>query len=269
MKKKNLIVAICGDESMHKFWMDKQKDFDLFVVYYGDDDEKYKKDGIHYERAKGTKFVIMDQICQKYDDFLKQYDAILIPDDDLYITGGDRNRFFGLFHKYEMKIAAPSIMGWQLMIMSAHNPQYILRYTNWVEIMTPCFDQSTFQAVRHTFTENDTNWGIEYLWTKILGTPKTSIGIIDDVVALHTRPCFYGDTYQRNNNNFEKALDEICKLSAKHGVDLLDHEQYGGVKRELEDYNNNGSEAKFFPANCEILKELVTSVRKKRCKTFL
>ena len=44
MKKKNLIVAICGDESMHKIWMDKQKDFDLFVVYYGDDDEKYKKD---------------------------------------------------------------------------------------------------------------------------------------------------------------------------------------------------------------------------------
>jgi len=238
-------------------------------VYYGDTANKYRGDGVLYDTCKGSKFLIVDKICERHAGFLNSYDAIAVPDDDLYISGGDWNHFFKLFHQYEMKLAAPSIMGWQLMILSAHNPQYILRYTNWVEIMTPCFSQDTFQKVKHTFTENDTNWGIEYLWTKILGTPKTGIGIIDDVVALHTRPCFYGDTYQRNNNNFEKALDEICKLSVKHDIDLLDHEQYGGVKRKLEDYNNNGSEEKFFPANCDVFKDLISSVRKKRCKTFL
>jgi len=254
---------------MHKVWLEGKPDFDLFVVYYGDEGEKYKKDGVLYERLKGTKFLIMDQVCKKHADFISKYDAILIPDDDLYITGDDWNRFFKLFHAYEMKLAQPSIIGWQCTIQSAHRPDYILRYTNWVEIMTPCFDQKTFQMVKHTFAENDTNWGIEYIWIKILGQPAVGVGIIDDIVALHTRPCFYGDTYWRNNNNFDKALQEITNLAVKYDIDIHDYVMHGGVKRDKFDYDNLGSEDKFFPANCKILKELVSSVRKKRCKTFL
>ena len=114
------------------------------------------------------------------------------------------------------------------------------------------------------------NWlCIEYLWVKILGQPTTGIGIIDDVVALHTRPCFYGDTYWRNKNNCEKAITEICTLAEKHDIDLNDLIVHGGIERDKFDYDNLGAEDKFFPANCKILKELISSVREKRCRTFI
>lgn len=267
--KKNLIIAVCGDESMHKVWLEGRENFDLMVVYYGDNGKKYERDGILYDQAKGTKFLIMHQMCERHMYFFENYDAILIPDDDLYITGKDWTRFFKLFHAYNMKLAQPSIIGWQCIPLSAHNPSYILRYTNWVEIMTPCFNQQTFKDVSNTFNENNTNWGIEYIWVKILGQPSTGIGIIDDVVALHTRPCFFGDTYWRNNNNCEKAIKEISSLSVKYDIDLDDLMVYGGVERDKFDYDNLGSEDKFFPANCQIMKELISSLRQKRCKTFI
>ena len=265
---KNLIVAICGDESLHKTWVEGNPEFDLCIFYYGDNKEKYKNEATLYDQAKGTKFVILDQMAKKYADFFDKYDAILVPDDDLYITTEDWNRFFKIFHAYQMKLAQPSILGWQCVFTSCPNANYILRYTNWVEIMTPCFNQETFQKLKKTFAENKTNWGIDFLWIKLLESPKTGVGIIDDVVAIHTRPCFYGDTYWRNKNSCDDAIKEITDLRVKYDI----QEEicvYGGVERDRYAYDQNGSEDKFMPGNCKVLKELINSLRRKKVGKFI
>ena len=208
-------------------------------------------------------------MVQKHADIFEKYDAIAIPDDDLYITGSDWSRFFDLFHHYEMQLAQPAIYGWQATTLTATNPEYIVRYTNWVEIMTPCFTQHTFQAMKETFNENSTNWGIDFLWVKLLGNPKTGIGIIDDVTAIHTRPCFFGDTYWRNNNNCNKAIQEIEQVGEKYGINLQDLLVYGGIKRTKREYDDQPSEDKFFPFNCEIMKELIESLRKRKHRTLI
>jgi len=266
---KNLIVCICGDQSMHKIWTDKNPNFDLFVVYYGETEGKFANHGKYYTTSKGTKFVILADVVERYEEVFASYDNICIPDDDLYITAYDWNRFFAIFNAYMLSIAQPSIMGWQCMMTSAHNPNYILRYTNWVEIMTPCFSQETFQKCRKTFRENRTNWGIDYMWPKLLGYPEDKIAIVDDVVAIHTRPCFFGDTYWRNKNSAESAYEEIKDLSKKYEIDLEDIVEYGGIKRKRRDYDDRPSEDKFFPNNCEIMKELIATLREKRNRAFI
>jgi len=257
---KNLVICICGDQSLHKVWTDTVGNFDLFVTYYGETDRKYINDGRYYATGKGTKFNILADLTVEFSSVFEQYDSILVPDDDLYITAANWSHFFDLFKTYELEIAQPSIIGWQSFVHTSNNPNCLLRYTNWVEIMTPCFSKNAFQLCKQTFRENNTNWGIESLWNKLLGAPENKIAVIDDVIALHTRPCFFGDTYWRNNNSFESATAEVAELIKKHGV-TLDFVEYGQVPRRKEDFDRRPSENKFLPDNCEVLKKAITDIR--------
>ena len=56
---KNLVITISGDSSTHSQFLTTDRNFDLFVVYYGDKYNAYESDGDYYERLKGTKFNIV------------------------------------------------------------------------------------------------------------------------------------------------------------------------------------------------------------------
>lgn len=255
---KNLVVGVVGDSSLHKSWISGcVPEFDLFLVYYGDLGERYRMDAMYYDMAKGTKFLIVDQMVKKHKEVFDHYDAILIPDDDIFIDAAGINKFFSMFHQYNLSIAQPAIMGWLSLPETAPSATTILRYVRCVEIMTPCFSKGAFQTCKESFSENKTNWGIDWLWWKLLGNPVDKLAVIDDVVAIHTRPCFFGDTYYRNNNSHEIAVNEIIELFNKY--DITDnHEILGSVPRDFALWSDRPSENKMFP-NCPVLAELLAS----------
>lgn len=260
---KNLVVSICGDESLHKNWISSDvPEFDLLVNYYGPTEGKYSYDGINYYTFKGSKFLIMDSLWKKYNDVFSRYDAILIPDDDLLIGTTDINRFFKLFHEHNLELAQPSIIGWMSVPIVAPTINNILRYTNWVEIMTPCFSKNAFEKCKHTFSSNRTNWGIDSLWFKVLGEPKDKIAVIDDVVAVHTRPCFYGDTYSNNNNTFKTAWNDLHELMLEYDL-TMEKIVFGSVPRDMQEFYDRGSEHKFFP-NCPALAKKIEELHQQR-----
>lgn len=255
---KNLVVAVCGESSLHKQWIDGPKEFDLFVNYYGNAGSRYKNDGLFYDNAKGSKFLIMDRLQKNHPEVFDQYDAILIPDDDLLMESSDINRFFELFHEYKMDLAQPAIIGWMSIPIVAPTINSLIRFTTWVEIMTPCFSKQAFAKCLHTFSLNRTNWGIDSLWYKLLGNPQTSVGIIDEVVAIHTRPCFFGDTYSNNQNTFEIAWKELTDLLSEHDLSMDKH-VLGSIPRDMQEFDERPSEHKFFP-NCSVFLKKIQDV---------
>ena len=258
---KNLIVAVCGDESLHQIWTRGENDFDLFVIYYGNSEGRYAVDGRYYERAKGTKFNIVAEVAKRKQDVFDSYDAIFVPDDDIYFTAPVVNKFFELFHQYNLQLAQPAVFGWISIPLTAAVPLSILRYTNWVEIMCPCFRREAFAKCLPSFSENRTNWGIEFLWSKHIDTnAHNTIAIIDAVVATHTRPCFFGDTYQNNQNTLKIAMGEAIDLLKKYGL-TGEYRQYSTVFVSIQDFNNRKSEHKFVP-DAPYLKDLIPFLRR-------
>lgn len=256
---KNLVVSVCGDNSYHRIWNKSKPDFDLFVVYYGKVADKFCQDGKYYATSKGTKFVILHDIYTRFKEVIDQYDTVFIPDDDMYIETEDINRFFELFNKYQLSLAQPSILGYISWPITANVNFSLLRYTNVVEIMCPCFSLSALQTCLPTFVENKTNWGIEYLWNQKLGSPTDKIAIVDDVVAIHTRPCFFGDTYANNNNCFELASKESYDLLTKYNLSDK-HITYGSVEKDKGEFMSRPSERKFLP-NCDVFKSVISSLK--------
>ncbi len=258
---KNLIIVAAGDESLHRLW--GFGNFDIFIVYYGNETNRYRQSCKYYHQDKGTKFALVSKLVDNFKDLISEYDAIFIPDDDLYITSSILNKFFELFHSYKLELAQPSIIGWASIPLTLHQPNTLLRYTNWVEIMCPCFSRNAFLKCISTFNETKSNWGIERLWNKNLNTPKDKIAIIDTTIVIHTRPCFFGDTYYINGNTCESALKEQDALNVKFNLST-EFIEYSRIVLPDQMFFSLPSENRIYP-NIDGFEEFCKSLRKPRC----
>lgn len=207
--KTNLIIAAVGDESMHKYWMDSNQDYDLILIYYGDNNG-YPKDANMHINKKGTKFHLIADLIKENPNILS-YEYIWMPDDDIVAYPEDIEKLFYFTKKYDLWIAQPSIMGWYGLDITLHHKNSTLRYTNYVEIMCPCFKNQALKKCLNTFKYNKTGWGIDSIWNVILNNPTNKLAIIDDVVVIHTRPIGKGDMYKNQIENKDKSVNEAMK----------------------------------------------------------
>lgn len=251
--RKNLLIACVGPTSLHKQWIYGDRNFDVMIVHYGDDDSYYG-DGEYYIRAKGTKFNIIGDV---FDQIPKEYEYIFIPDDDLYISFEDVNRLFEIAKEYNLGICQPSILGYFSLGISLHQPNSILRYTNFVEIMAPCFDRNSFEICRPTFKYNKSCWGIDILWHKCLNFSQDKIAVIDDLIAIHTRACFLGDNYK--NNSIVAPHKETELILEEHGLSY-DKIVYKTIKKN-EDFNKP-SDTRLYP-NTSFMRNVCNQLRRK------
>lgn len=214
----NLVIGVVGDGSLHSVWLRSRPDFDIFLVYYGDDDEvaeSYRKQSDHFLRCKGTKYNIVHEIYETQKDLLEKYDYVFIPDDDLHMSTILINRVFELAAEYELDLCQPSIVGYYDVGFVLNVPESLLRFTNFVHVICPCFSKEGLVKCLPTFTRSKSCWGIDLLWNELLGRPKKKIAVIDDVTAVHTRCCFSGENYSNHQlhnpfEDFHEILDE-CK----------------------------------------------------------
>jgi len=227
--RKNLVVAVAGDTSLHREWTRGDRTFDLHVVYYGDVEGKFAKDGEFYSNGKGTKFNVVASLER---GFYEGYEHIFVPDDDLYMTSDQIDHLFQLADLYSLELCQPSLVGYYSLPITLHVPETILRFTNYVEIMSPCFSQQAFQKCFHTFDHNKSCWGIDMLWNHVLGNPEDKIAIVDDVVATHTRPCFKGDNY--TNNNVENPINDVRAIVKEFSLSW-DKVVYKKIEKEFDE----------------------------------
>lgn len=209
---KNLIISTVGDKSLHKFW-NSSKDYDTFLIYYGDN-IGYENQSTYYKKTKGFKYHLIKDVLEEYPQ-LFDYDFIWLPDDDVAAFPTDICRLFSIMAEYDLKIAQPSIMGYYGVEANLHHAGSVLRYTNWVEIMCPCFSSDALKTCKESFKENNCGWSIEGIWNVMLGHPRNKIAIIDDVIVCHTRPVLTGDTYSNVKNPLDFALKEANDVCHK------------------------------------------------------
>ena len=148
---KNLVITISGDSSTHSQFLTTDRNFDLFVVYYGDKNNAYESDGDYYERLKGTKFNIVSKLDK---DIIRRYEYVFVPDDDLVINSDKVSELFDLASEYKFDLCQPSIIGYYSLGITISRPESLFRYTNYVEIMCPCFSLDAFNICYHTFDHN-------------------------------------------------------------------------------------------------------------------
>lgn len=218
--KRFLVIVRAGDQSLHPMWTQSEetRNWELVVSYYGDDPEKYRFPGQRRIDDPGQKFLGLHALLTR-DAFWRDYDYVWLPDDDLAVTESAINRMFELAASLDLAIAQPAL-SWTSYFshhLTLRSPSFRLRYTNFVEVMAPCFHRDFLGTCLPTFAENRSGWGLDYLWPRLLHPGQPPCAILDEVEITHTRPVG-GPNYDELRALGITAEDDLVSLFQKYDI---------------------------------------------------
>ena len=244
LKSKNLVFSSVGDKTRFVGdWLShkEQKNFDIWVVYYGDSPEdKYKNDVDYWERNKGSKLQNFYYLWNKYKDVLMTYDKFFILDDDIIFDTHDINRCFEYSYKYKLWMLQPSFFKDSKISHKITEKQNnkLLRYSNFVEINTPLIDKSVMNDIMNKYCPSLTGWGIDFMISHVLtnkkGFNKKKIAIIDDVACINPDES-KKDTGEREivklqPNHIRQQKWQYYKIKQKITFDINDIKEYSHIR---------------------------------------
>ena len=216
--KQNCVISAVGNNSLHEQWISSAADsnFDIHLIVY---DWSYNKwyNGVDFiSYRKGYKMKLVYDYLLSHPEYIEHYDYFFILDDDISTDAIGIEKIFRLMKKYQLEIAQPALKeSYYTYPQTLRDKMCALRYTNFVEIMAPCFSRQALKSVLETFNANESGWGIEYHWPFLINSNKKDIAIIDSASMVHTRPIQsfsernYRDLYEYlKNNNLTKDITE-------------------------------------------------------------
>lgn len=212
---KNLVMVPAGDSSLHTHWISGNCNFDLIIIYYGNSEDvynEYKTQSLDCVKNKGEKWHLIHNYIKNNFDKIKHYEYIWFPDDDLLSNSDDINTLFNTNKEYELSLSQPSLDGYVSYDIEKKVEGSKLRFTSFVEIICPLMSFDTMCWLLDYFIVNQSGWGMDYLWAKLLGNPVDKIAIIDIITVTHTKPIA-----QNYNGRFKKEpMVELQELFHKH-----------------------------------------------------
>ena len=118
----------------------------------------------------------------------------------------------------DLDLAQPAILGHPGLEITKPRDGCILRYTNFVEVMSPVFSQRALARVRDTFGESVSGWGLSALWSARLPYPEYKQAIVDKVRVTHTTPVRMGTLRPVLERLGVDPPVERERLLARHGL---------------------------------------------------
>lgn len=205
VEKRDLVVVMAGDRSLHeRIAGDRQ--FDLWVIYYGESDEvaqRYSGACDRFWRRKGLKIdlarqVLLEEVCLGEGCDYSQYRYVFLPDDDIQFDGGaaDVHKLFALADELEADIFQPAVKNEFVSFAATRQmPGFVCHHVNWVENMMPAYRSDLFRtaflAGLHALEYLKSGWGLEIIAVRLaevmLGRGVRNY-VIDACPAIHTRP---------------------------------------------------------------------------------
>ena len=194
IQKKNLVFTSVGDNTnFDKLWCQSGRNYDIWVVYYGkneDNYQKYRKKVDYIEKRKGSKFQNFHHIYNTKFEELQKYDRFFILDDDIIFETPDINKMFEISKKYNLDICGPTFktngsskISHAITRQESNN---LLRYTNFIEVNVPLFNRNALNKFMKYYDPILIGWGIDYLYIWALGKDrKRAYALVDSVSCIN------------------------------------------------------------------------------------
>ncbi len=217
---RSLVIVRAGDHSRHPQWTQAPatRTWDLVVSYYGSNPELYRDGSARRIDDQGQKWEGLYTLLTR-ERFWRDYDFVWLPDDDIASTQIEIDQLFALMAALDLDIAQPTLdwHSYYSHAMTLRWPSFSVRFTNFVEIMAPCFRRTFLETCVPTFAGCLSGWGLDFVWPRLLGTGLQRSAMLDGLSITHTRPVG-GPTYDRLREAGLSPIDEGHATLRRHGV---------------------------------------------------
>ncbi len=236
-KSKYLVFTSAGDNSSLNCWLAGNRNFDLWVSYYGEEEDRYKDISDYYITKKGGKFPGIHYIYQHWKEILDHYSAILVTDDDIIISGADISRLFKIQKKYNLWLLQPSFdpQGKVSHFITRQNPDTYMRYVNFIEMTCPLFRKDKLDEFMKVYDPVLVGWGTDLWFMEVLGPDlEGKVAIVDEISCVNPHDSSKGD--QREIDQLQMTSERIKNwkmIIEKYNLqnDSRNFVEYGFVKR--------------------------------------
>lgn len=241
MPKKNLVFTSAGDNTkFDKLWCQSDRNYDVWVVYYGDNQEKYEKYSkkVDYiEKRKGSKFQNFHHIYNTKFEELQKYDRFFLLDDDIIFDTSDINKMFQISEKYNLDICGPTFKtdGSSKIshLITRQKPNNLLRYTNFIEVNVPLFSKKALNKFMKYYDPILIGWGIDYFYIWALGKDrKHAYALIDSVSCINPHDKDKDKNGKRELTILKDVNSRVEKwkqIKKKYNIDQWTHQTWGKI----------------------------------------
>ena len=198
---RNLLITTFGEYNHVNKWTDGERNFDVALINYDFHEEPNDLIGkcVYLDSFFTFKFPGIYQTLWN-DLWLLEYDYFFMPDEDIDISCEDINKLFDKAKTLNLDLCCPSIEksdnsfpSWDLFV---HKDDLDFIPTSFVEIMCPMFSRYGLTQVFETFPKSNSGWGLDLVWPKLIGNNGNNIGVVNSIIARHTRRIAKGTLYQ-------------------------------------------------------------------------
>lgn len=221
--KRNAVFVAAGKDSLHRQLLRGDADFDLHLLIYDGSYNKYCDDSDFICCQSGYKMDMAYHYIHRHPEFLEKYEYFFLMDDDIEMSTEEVNKLFRMMREYGLKIAQPSlVMSYYTYEHTLHHPLCILRYTNFVEMMVPCFSREALMRVIPTFERKVRGSGIEFHWSKLIHDNHRKMAVIDAVRAKHMRILQSWSEEDEKNTSQYLAENKLSREAKEYAPVLCD-----------------------------------------------
>jgi hypothetical protein len=234
----NLVIVRAGAGSLHHEYFyppeESPRNWDRMIFSYED------VKNIDHLKAE---FIIKGGLSKWTDlaDLLKNnffeeysYDHIMITDDDVLPVGDESiNLLFTRAKEFNFQICQPSLTHesscyWRI---NYHCPAFHVRFTNFVECMSPVFSRSALGKLKLDIEHSVSGCGLDLIFYELFEPTTKPMGIIDDVQVKHMKPVDHinGAFYLHlKRNNIDPNI-EIKYFLDKYNIKQKIVQTLGGI----------------------------------------
>jgi Protein of unknown function (DUF707) len=186
--RRNLIFTSAGNHAALHRWLSGRQSFDLWVTHYGDRAGSYQDAADYYNERKGSKFQNLHFAYQQWPELFARYDYVFAMDDDIIIEGGDIERLFELARKLQLWVCQPAFsprgrISWPITTV---RPTCRYRFTNFVEMTCPLFDQTKLATFMGVYDPVLVGYGMDFWFLHTMGAELSGrVAVIDEIVCIN------------------------------------------------------------------------------------
>lgn len=230
-----LVVVRAGSKSLHPSWLGEpgaERNWDLQLSTYGDNAELLGQADLPTVVDQGTKWDSMVRHFQARPELLDRYEYIMLADDDLLMRAEDINEMFERSVQHKLVISQLSLSrdSWVTYPVLMQCPTFMMRFTNHIDCMAPCFESSYLRGTVLPLVEQYIcGWGADHVWAMLMENPAYRCAVFDDIAMVHTRPLGKGTLQGAFAKLGVRPCDEVRTVTGLFdnypGVDI----NYAGV----------------------------------------
>ena len=233
--RKNLVFTSAGNNTdFYKNWCGNNRHYDIWVIYYGEDNSiynKYKQYVDFIEKRKGSKFQNFHYVYNKYKAQINNYDRFFILDDDIVFNTNDINDMFNISKKYDLWICGPTFIDDGRSKISHNITKQIkgnlLRYVNFIEVNVPLFSKFALHKFMKYYDPILIGWGIDYLYIWACGLEYTDkYALVDKIGCINPKDNKKGNRELNKIKDVHKRVQVWNSFKQKYNIKEWNHTTY-------------------------------------------